>query len=585
MKLLTFRIKGFKSITDSGECKLSENDNITVLAGQNEAGKSATLEALDFFRNGAGPDFVRLQKRQDMDSTVVSCKFKIEDTDIIQLNEQINNAQVASFIEQNLTFTATRNSEGGSTQEIVIDPDYYSTLIEDLNTLTPIVAEDGVMPIDPAPTVDETIKKFNEILIKAMPAVTLYRYFTDFLPSEILVSEIPNNSAVRDFETVFSSNLTTLANISDPRQLETTRESLQQKATDDFNVSWSQKLSITDETKYQYIIQVNQQEPKKIVFMIKGSDGNPLYLEQKSMGFRWFSAFHLRLRAMGADSSQLKNLILLVDEPGQNLHETAQVDAKKVLEELASKGARVIYSTHNAKLIGTEGGEFARIRLVSNSKDRGTRIETVSQFASRADQSNLDALSPIITAMGLSSISPFIDRNRLNIVVEGISDHYYLSAFKKLLSKDERLVFVPACGVTNVPNLVSVLLGWGFNHKAVFDDDRDSGRKAYNLLKKEFYEGDDIVAHENILKIKDCNGIEDIFSKKDFEKFVIGRVRESDELNKSNSEVVRESGKEMHGRIFLEKIEKGENIVLDKDTQDKINEVFSWVYEKFSITE
>ena len=100
MRLYSFQIKGFKSITDSGECKLSERDNITVLAGQNEAGKSATLEALDFFRNGAGPDFVRLQKRQDMDTTEVICKFEIEDEEINEIGGQLNNEQILKFLAQ-----------------------------------------------------------------------------------------------------------------------------------------------------------------------------------------------------------------------------------------------------------------------------------------------------------------------------------------------------------------------------------------------------------------------------------------------------------------------------------------------------
>ena len=126
-------------------------------------------------------------------------------------------------------------------------------------------------------------------------------------------------------------------------------------------------------------------------------------------------------------------------------------------------------------------------------------------------------------------------------------------------------------------------MGWGFNYKAVFDDDKDSGRKAYNLLKKEFYEGDDSVAHEHILKIKDCNGIEDVFSLGDFEKLIINRDRIKDENKKTNSKIVKESGKEMYARIFLEKIEKGDKITLDKDTLGRIENIFDWIYEKFGI--
>jgi recombinational DNA repair ATPase RecF len=52
---LAFRIWDFKSITDSGECQFSA-DNITVLAGQNESGKTAILQALrDFDLNEGLP--------------------------------------------------------------------------------------------------------------------------------------------------------------------------------------------------------------------------------------------------------------------------------------------------------------------------------------------------------------------------------------------------------------------------------------------------------------------------------------------------------------------------------------------------
>lgn len=65
MKLSSFRIQFVKSIIDSGICHLSETDNLLVLAGQNEAGKSAILEGLNFFRNGASEDFRHLAQRVD----------------------------------------------------------------------------------------------------------------------------------------------------------------------------------------------------------------------------------------------------------------------------------------------------------------------------------------------------------------------------------------------------------------------------------------------------------------------------------------------------------------------------------------
>jgi AAA15 family ATPase/GTPase len=48
MRPIAFQILDFKSIENSGICKLS-GDGITVLAGQNEAGKTAVLTALRDF--------------------------------------------------------------------------------------------------------------------------------------------------------------------------------------------------------------------------------------------------------------------------------------------------------------------------------------------------------------------------------------------------------------------------------------------------------------------------------------------------------------------------------------------------------
>jgi predicted ATP-binding protein involved in virulence len=48
MKITSFRIKNYRSIRDSGECYLSD-DNITIMVGKNESGKTAILEALEDF--------------------------------------------------------------------------------------------------------------------------------------------------------------------------------------------------------------------------------------------------------------------------------------------------------------------------------------------------------------------------------------------------------------------------------------------------------------------------------------------------------------------------------------------------------
>jgi AAA15 family ATPase/GTPase len=53
LRPLAFQIWNYKSIQDSGICTLS-GDGITVLAGQNEAGKTSVIKALNDFNTAIG---------------------------------------------------------------------------------------------------------------------------------------------------------------------------------------------------------------------------------------------------------------------------------------------------------------------------------------------------------------------------------------------------------------------------------------------------------------------------------------------------------------------------------------------------
>jgi predicted ATP-dependent endonuclease of OLD family len=83
MKLKKFRIKNYKSIENSGFCWLSPDDNILVLAGQNESGKSSILQALkDFDNNELREGALREGKNEVF--PMIECVFEIEKVDYIR---------------------------------------------------------------------------------------------------------------------------------------------------------------------------------------------------------------------------------------------------------------------------------------------------------------------------------------------------------------------------------------------------------------------------------------------------------------------------------------------------------------------
>ncbi len=585
MRLNSFRVLNFKSIIDSGECKLSDVDNVVILAGQNESGKSSVLEALDFFGNGASEKFIKFQRRQGTDRTEVKCTFLIDDSDKAQLLDAFKDlSKIFKAIAKNDTVTICRIYKENSDYGFSIHDSFFTDYPpEDLGDVVTSDEEETTKPL-------EYRTKLTELLLKLIPTFSLYNSFNDLLPSEITLAELPNSKAIKDFEKVFEVDLKQPLAITDFRERTIAKNKIEKIANDDFNESWSQSLkSLKGNYKYQFNVNFESAE-QKIIFMISGEDDLPLYLEQKSLGFRWFSAFHLRLKALRKESTENSNkgIVILIDEPGQNLHDIAQRDAKKIINETAINNTQILYSTHNPNLIGdvtTNEIEFTRIRIISNDAERGTSIQTISQYMSQNKKGSLDALSPIRTAMGLNSAGSLFNAKAHNTIVEGISDHYYLTALRDYYKYNSSISFIPVCGVDNVKSLVGILIGWGMNYKAVFDDDANQGRKAYNEMKKYFFEQNDELAHEHILKLKGMNGIEDIFSKNDFRKFVYKNTVEKKEESLVNSALVKFTSKELLGRNFLELIRlDSSGISFDKETKKNVDEVFNWLKQKFGIT-
>lgn len=121
--------------------------------------------------------------------------------------------------------------------------------------------------------------------------------------------------------------------------------------------------------------------------------------------------------------------------------------------------------------------------------------------------------------MGANLSSQTVIQRRRNVLIEEISAHYYLSAFWKLLNVSDEAHFIAATGVNNLEHLTNLFCGWGLKFIVVMDDD-NQGRGVYGKLMRNLYGDDEEIASQNMIKIKECDGIEDLFSSEDFAKFV-----------------------------------------------------------------
>ncbi|MDD4287437.1 MAG: AAA family ATPase [Candidatus Peribacteraceae bacterium] len=586
MRLQSFRIRNYKSIQDSGYCRLPDTDNVLVLAGQNESGKSSVLQALyDFERGEMREDAVCVTDSEPV-YPIVECVYAIEkDENLVEniqeeldefpdvYHEIFSKAGTVTFIR---TFTAEDESELG----------FDSEFTKRIEAITPSVsvetADEGTAPeaeSSTAPTEKVPASEIAEALFRYTPKVIFFDDFCDLLPDKILISDLKNKktdargyNAVKNIETLLKVDLTSLDSLSDATSA-ARQQKLNKMITANFNERWKQR--IFEDNEYRIEIQHKQgkgQTPAPYLnFFVLTKEGEYLTPAQRSTGLRWFLSFYLELKAKSLDSDKL---IILFDEPGLYLHSKAQNDIKGLFEELGLKD-QIIYSTHSPYLIDT--AKLNRVRLIVNDESAGTTVEKITTMKV-PDQK--DALKPIIDALGLEIAHGFTPVKKKNVILEGISDFNYFTAMKKLLGYNGDYCFVPSMGAPNVHLLMELCTGWGLEWLIAFDEDA-AAKKAYGQIKKSFFDDKEEEAKEKIFFMEGLEGIEDAFTGGDLQ--LVESEAKFPEGTKKSQKVQEYGGKELFSRKFLEKVNEGaitkENI--SKTAQKNFEKAFHFIEVKF----
>lgn len=542
MRLHSFRIKNFKSIIDTGEVKISPEDNLTILAGQNESGKSSVLEALDFFENGAAADFEETFRRIDTHPRV-ECKYFLDAEELKTFEEKSGSKTAKNYVKEHGVTMVRGLTESDDYAAIkYVYPDDLKAM------LVPEEDEDAAA--------GEEVFDYGKHVISLRPKFIFYSSFDgNILPNKITKADLGTNQAVEDFETVFGTDFDALLDEPNDAARRKRLNDINNAASDNLNEYWTQKVD--DETSdYKFSVEVFPQAASPttsyVSFLIDQGDNHQLHFGQKSKGFQWFSSFNLRLRAHQASLDNLSNFILLIDEPGHNLHEEAQKNVKRVLNELGDNGVQIIFSTHQAQLLRSEEDvDLSRIKLIARSKSDGTKVQNIAQAQSQ--NGFKDALAPIRTAMGLVTIdvASFTSGSK-PVIVEGITDSYYIRGFIKLVSPKMKYSIIPCAGVSQAPNVYSILLGWGIDSAKIIVDDDSAGTKEYNRIKKNLLSNSDYEAQKVLFKNSGSKGIEDTFVRADFEKFASSIIDTTD-ASKSNAELAN-GNKEIVARTFLDRV-------------------------------
>lgn len=232
-------------------------------------------------------------------------------------------------------------------------------------------------------------------------------------------------------------------------------------------------------------------------------------LSEASAGVRWYlNAFFELHKAI-----QSPNAIILVDEPAIHLHVNAQKEVLGLLYQMASEGKYLIYTTHSPFMIDSNrlGDVRAIVRMGNTSAIRPLTTMHVPNC-------QLDVLAPICHAIGYelgANLSPCPDK--LNLITEGLSDACYIGAMARVLIPDDnrRPFILPGQGASKVPNLVSIMLGWGLKYSVVLDNDGE-GHITRATIADNY--GEEVNAHVVYVSEQDGFTTENLISNEDYTK-------------------------------------------------------------------
>jgi len=614
MQIKSFRIKNYRSIIDSGICYLS-SDNITILAGKNESGKTAILEALEDFNTEKGIRKEAIPIHHQEAIPEIAITFQIDKETLNEIFGKINfrakatksynveivkkypsdyflseesiemlgikDEQLLKRLQKEITGTYKRIKNISSEfpqicntlpeinlndipsfksqlQNFRNQKQHYFPIIPDEQRrieLTQALVEiiNKIMEIENFRIVE---KKFIDEIEAWIPNFILFSTFDDVFPSEILLAEALKNELIKDLDIISDLNLKLITSGSITLKTKH-KEQLNLRLKEDYEKFWTQDMTN---------LHIDW-DSEKLYFFIK-EDGDYYPPNMRSKGKQWHLAFYVRVSARARE--KVSNIIL-IDEPGGYLHAKAQKDVLKRLEDSA-KHTQIIFATHSPYLIKID--KLSRVRLISRSVKKGTLVS--NKIHKNADK---ETLTPIITAIGLDlSMGLDIAKNN-NVILEGITDYYYLFAFKELLNfKFKKEVhFIPSVGADKFKLLIPLMIGWGLDYCAVLDNDK-KGEQIAKELSKDFI-GTDI----KIIFVSKNKGeeIEDLFERADFIKYVLNEKPSEVSTGKKNSQLIRQRDKNydkaLLSKLFFEKVKAG-HISLSSRTRERFKKLLEEIH-------
>jgi len=559
MKLKKITIHKYKSFET--EQKFDLEDDITILVGMNESGKTSALEAIaktryfqddKSFKFNSTHDYPRKDKKRmeknGENPEAITCVYEI-DNELKQTIEE----EMGKGVLKSTSFSVTTKYDNSRTISISIDAKKFieyktkelgissETLNEkllkvknkeDLETVQKEYTEESKVA-----GIKSFIKYFEnknnwedpigEYIYRVLvaPKIPKFLYYDEYysLPSRISIEKLQKQN-LEETEYKTAKALFELADINIDDIVKATSfedfiaelEATEAKISEELFKYWqtNKNLNITFQIdKKEQANSYGNHIVEHILDIRVKNKGVSLSLKNRSKGFNWFFSFLVWFKKIQED--QNSNYILLLDEPGLNLHAAAQADLLRFLEDL-SQNYQIVYTTHSPFMITSD--KLQRVRTILET-EKGSVISDSIQ------EKDPKTLFPLQAALGYDiAQNLFISKN--NLLVEGVSDLIYLqymsaileNADKKGLSHD--ITIVPTGGLEKVATFISLLRSNDLQIVCLLDSFTDPKGKAKldNMIAQKIINQKNIRFFYEFLDNRKRADIEDLFTKNDYIK-------------------------------------------------------------------
>ncbi len=217
-----------------------------------------------------------------------------------------------------------------------------------------------------------------------------------------------------------------------------------------------------------------------------GTVTNTGLLNRRAEGFKWTFSFIVNFAAE-TQKAELKEAILLLDEPARNLHPAQQRGISDLLKGLAGSN-QILYATHSPFMIF----DYTQGNLLVVELDKRRHLSKIYYDYWNADD---QTLIPILYGLSRGLVESIVDKqigfnSRPVIIVETMSDCMYLNAFDRFL-KDPNLSMNPlnivaAYNKNSVMPLAIFYKNHGYDTFILLDNTEESRKMSAELQSNEF---------------------------------------------------------------------------------------------------